>query len=305
MTWKPIIVGVDASPEAGAAGALGWSLARATGARCRLIHATEDVRYSLAFTATADSAEEMQLALNALLRGRLEAALTGTMPPEALATLTLRPGRPATVLAHEVADAGAELLALGGKHHSVLGRWFGGSTAHNAVRKVDVPVLIAAGTPAPKQRILVAVDLSGAARPTIAAAARLAAAWGARLRALHVLEPFVLLPAAPLSVDPREVDQRTQDALEHEIWPLLPDASVERVVRRGYVTQAIAEEARAWGADLVVMGSHGRGPLERFFIGSSTERMINHLPTSLLVVPVAAAAATEAVSLHAAPAHAS
>ena len=40
------------------------------------------------------------------------------------------------------------------------------------------------------------------------------------------------------------------------------------------------------GVNDVVVGSHGRGWMERLLIGSTTEQLLNQLPTSLLVVPV-------------------
>src|SRR5207244_9160649 len=46
-------------------------------------------------------------------------------------------------------------------------------------------------------------------------------------------------------------------------------------------------------ADLLVMGSHGKGWATRVLVGSVTERLLNHLPTSLVVVPVVAAEAVE------------
>jgi hypothetical protein len=54
--------------------------------------------------------------------------------------------------------------------------------------------------------------------------------------------------------------------------------------------EAILREAAEWRADLLVVGSHGKGWAERVLAGSVTEGLINHLPTSLLVVPIAAAA---------------
>jgi len=52
----------------------------------------------------------------------------------------------------------------------------------------------------------------------------------------------------------------------------------------------ILHEAAEWRADLLVVGSHGKGWGKRMLVGSVTERLINHLPASLLVVPAAAAA---------------
>jgi len=40
----------------------------------------------------------------------------------------------------------------------------------------------------------------------------------------------------------------------------------------------------------LVVGSHGKGWAQRVLLGSVTERLINHLPTSLLVAPVAVTA---------------
>jgi nucleotide-binding universal stress UspA family protein len=60
----------------------------------------------------------------------------------------------------------------------------------------------------------------------------------------------------------------------------------DRVVRRGRADEEIAEEASAWHADVVVLGSHGRGWVDRLLIGSTTERLLNRLPASLLVVPI-------------------
>jgi nucleotide-binding universal stress UspA family protein len=72
------------------------------------------------------------------------------------------------------------------------------------------------------------------------------------------------------------------------VWPLFGDGGVEKVARSGQVVDVIQHEAAQRGADLVVVGSHGKGWRERLLLGSVTERLLNHLPTSLLVVPVEA-----------------
>ena len=58
--------------------------------------------------------------------------------------------------------------------------------------------------------------------------------------------------------------------------------------------ETILAEAAEWKADLLVVGSHGKGWAERMLVGSVTERLLNHLPTSVLVVPTRKA---EALSL--------
>jgi nucleotide-binding universal stress UspA family protein len=57
------------------------------------------------------------------------------------------------------------------------------------------------------------------------------------------------------------------------------------------VVETLLREASDWQADVLVVGSHGKGWAQRVLLGSVTERLINHLPTSLLVAPVGVAAA--------------
>src|SRR5687768_6690261 len=47
-----------------------------------------------------------------------------------------------------------------------------------------------------------------------------------------------------------------------------PNWSVSNIARAGSPAWEIVAEARRWNADLIVIGSHGRTPLERFFLGS-------------------------------------
>jgi nucleotide-binding universal stress UspA family protein len=48
--------------------------------------------------------------------------------------------------------------------------------------------------------------------------------------------------------------------------------------------EAIAEEARNWEADLIVVGTHGRRGVERILLGSGAEQVIRHAPVPVLVV---------------------
>lgn len=61
------------------------------------------------------------------------------------------------------------------------------------------------------------------------------------------------------------------------------------VVREGSPEVTIAEEAARWKADVVVVGSQGKGFVDRLLIGSTTEWLLNHLSASLVVVPIASA----------------
>ena len=290
MAWGPIVVGVDASPAAVGAAVLGERIAQLAGARCELIHAVRDAWAPLVAVNPDPRVAEMQLLQQAVSRDRVKQVLKGTVSDRVLDTLKVRFGPAAVVLRQVVEEIRPGLLVLGGKHHTALERWLGGSTSLHVVRTSEVPVLITAREPATPRRILVAADLSKAAGPTVRLAERFARLVGAQLRMLTVFEPLPDVPGIP-AMDPTEYYALAQETLERDVWSLVKTSDVERLVRHGMVVDTLLREATEWQADVVVVGSHGKGWAQRVLLGSVTERLINHLPTSLLVAPVGVAAA--------------
>jgi nucleotide-binding universal stress UspA family protein len=292
MSWKPIVVGVDASFESAEAVAFAARTAERAGTTFLPVHAIRD-------TLASSGAPESGRYRNALIdqaRAQLRAVLRDSLPQDILAALSVRLGSAPAVLKQVAAEVGAELIVLGGKHHSALGRWLGGSTGLDVARTTDVPLLVTAGPATAIRRVLVAVDLSGAAAPTLAAAERYAALFGAELRALSVLEPLPVIPEITPPYDATQYYALSEDVLQREVWPLIRAPGVGKVMRQGMAVETILQEVTDWRADLLVVGSHGKGWAERMLVGSVTERLLNDLPTSLLVVPAAAAAAVEPVA---------
>lgn len=297
MPRKPILIGVDASPEAAGAAALGYRLAQLTGARCHLIHAVRDLWTALAAVQLPDRTYELNQAFQNQARKQVAAVLEDAVPREVIDKMIVRLGRAAVVIEEAATELGVGLIVLGGKHHTALGRWLGGSTSLNVVRTAKVPVLVTA-KPGPEiERVMVAVDFSPAARPTIKLAEHYAELFEAKLRALNVMEPLPIVPEVP-PVDPAEYYELSEELLKRDIWPLVTSPGAERIARHGMVVDTLLRETTEWPADLLVVGSHGKGWAQRVLLGSVTEQLLNHLPTSLLVVPVAMAAdvAPEAVA---------
>ncbi|HEY3219828.1 MAG TPA: universal stress protein [Gemmatimonadales bacterium] len=290
MSWGPVVVGVDASPAAVGAAALAERIANLAAVRCELVHAVRDAWAPLVAVNPDPQVAEMRLLQQAVARDRVNHVLQGAISDRALATLKVRFGPAAVVLRQVVEESRPGLLVLGGKHHTALERWLGGSTSLHLVRTSEVPVLITAREPATPRRVLVAADLSQAAGPTVRLAERFARLVGAQLRMLTVYEPLPDLPGIP-PMDPTEYYALAQETLERDVWPLVKTPKVEKVVRHGMVVDTLLREASEWQADVLVVGSHGKGWAQRVLLGSVTERLINHLPTSLLVAPVGVAAA--------------
>jgi nucleotide-binding universal stress UspA family protein len=62
------------------------------------------------------------------------------------------------------------------------------------------------------------------------------------------------------------------------------ELEVETTMRRGDPRKEVIEEAEAWHADLIVLGSHGRTGVKRLLMGSVSEGVMRHAPCSVEVV---------------------
>jgi nucleotide-binding universal stress UspA family protein len=284
--WRPVLIGVDGTSASVHAARVGRDLATVAGVQAHLLHATPEAwtvppaPHTFAVNPDALNAAACDAARAVVLQ-----ALAGQVPPEVLDRLIVRSGRPAVVLRDAAHELEAGLIVLGGKHHSALGRWVVGSTAQALARMLDIPLLVTVAA-TPIKRVLAAVDLSEAAGPTIHAAERFAELLGASLRVLHVVEPIPVLPDTPLHLNDEELFDRTLNHLERYVWPLISQPEAVPTVRRGIAAETIAAEAADDGSDLVILGSHGKGWMDRILIGSVTERVLAALPTAVLVVPI-------------------
>ncbi len=63
-----------------------------------------------------------------------------------------------------------------------------------------------------------------------------------------------------------------------------PNCKASYIVREGLVAQEILEEAKQWGADLIVVGTHGRKGLSKFLLGSVAQKIAIHANCSVEIV---------------------
>jgi nucleotide-binding universal stress UspA family protein len=63
-----------------------------------------------------------------------------------------------------------------------------------------------------------------------------------------------------------------------------PDLHVTTKVLKGPPKERIVEEAEAWGADLIMLGSHGHGAVTRFVLGSVSHAVASHAHCSVEIV---------------------
>ena len=130
------------------------------------------------------------------------------------------------------------------------------------------------------RRVLAAADLSESAAPTLAFAQRFARLVGAELRVLSVVEPLPTPAGVPPAEDAARYYAGCEELLRRDIWPLVTAPAVDKVVRHGRVADTLLDEALTWSADVLVVGSKSWAQL-----GGVTERLLNDVPISLLVIP--------------------
>lgn len=142
------------------------------------------------------------------------------------------------------------------------------------------------------EKILVPVDGSAASQGGLAEALRLARLTGARLRLVHVIDQSVAAVAADgaprletLLDAMREAGRRLLGEAAHAAHAAGIEADTQLFENlRGRIADAIVEQAAAWPADLVVMGTHGRRGFSHFLLGSDAEAVVRTSPVPVLLV---------------------
>ena len=137
-------------------------------------------------------------------------------------------------------------------------------------------------------KILHPTDFSDCAEQTRALAIRLAHALGGQLVLLHVTVEAPLFREGLMSTVELErlfEEQRTWAKKELEDRAAacrgegIPTLAL---VVSGAPYEEIVKTATREGAAFIVMGTHGRGGLERFMVGSVTDRVIRHAPCAVV-----------------------
>lgn len=117
-------------------------------------------------------------------------------------------------------------------------------------------------------------------------------AEGTTVRVLHAVDKFVP-PAQELWHDAggdldqarSEIKERVSESAERTAdWLREQGLSAEAAVRDGKPGSTIVEEAKEWGADLIVIGSRGHTGLRRLIEGSVSHYVVDHAPCPVEVV---------------------
>lgn len=273
-------IAVGVTDAAGARSALHWAIERAVARRERLL------LVSVVGSAWGVAGEETLVA-HALTRATalLEYAAEQARGAGVDAEILIERGDPAARLI--AVSERADLVVLG-SDFARDGSLLRGVRGVRITAGAHCPVVVVPENGgAGRSGIVVGVDGSEASEKAVAFAAAEADRTGEPLTAVMTWSPVPV---------PFELDEYPQDYLDrmHSLTTEdlaislaglrqdYPDLAVSTVVESGYPTGVLLRTARS--ARLLVVGSHGRGALARFLLGSTSQAVLSHLPTVTAIV---------------------
>jgi len=150
------------------------------------------------------------------------------------------------------------------------------------------------------EKILIGIDDSKYSENAARYGFDLAHTYNAQVGLVHITEPVVISqPTDPsmvgsimptFGVDEPEIlnvqQEYSSKLIEDTIKKYADDLHVTQFNEFGSTTDAILDCIARFDADLVVLGTHSRSGLDRFFMGSVAEDVVRHSPVPVLVVPL-------------------
>lgn len=202
-------------------------------------------------------------------------------------------GPPADELEKFAREKASELLVCGTSGHGRMRNALFGSTAYRLTHSSTRPtIFVPSGSSLPPAKhILVALDFSDCSLAALTWAGKCAARWGSSVTAVHGIGVSALSPDYEPGVNFVPMVEALTEQREEQLSAQLADRGVEGnvIVSRLSPSEAIAETAASLGADLVVMGTHGRGAVGRFLLGSVATRVLRDttVPVATIHAPPA------------------
>lgn len=308
-----VLVGTSLGAESDAVVRSGLAVARASKSQVYLIHAAPSQhplgRYPEG-AALTDIQGEID-AREAALRQQIERL--GIQPDE-LAGADVHTGSPYRILVEAARKLRAGLIVVGAAGTGPLGAELLGSTAERVLRKATAPVLVVRGElPVPIHRVLAPVDLSTLSADAFHCGLNVLcqiAAPDLQVKAMYavgLLETLAARKDQGFEEAARRAESTAKDELRRFVLENRPETPIhlETAVVRGEARQEILDELAKAPAELILLGTHGRGGLDRLVLGSVAATVARKAPCSVLMVSPDAAMAegiAEAVATHFAPA---
>lgn len=209
--------------------------------------------------------------------------------------LAIERGEVAPAILDYAARHEIDLIVMGTHGRRGIKRLFMGSVTEEVVREAGIPVFAVRERDEPfpaksLQRILVPLDLSEHSRRALTYAKKLAASYDARIDLLHVIVALAhpgiygMIPNPTPEVT-KDLKKRVKQEMRRRIEEAKgPEVEVAFHLVRGDASGSILDFAEEQGTDLIVMTSHGLTGLDRFMLGSVTEKVMRSARCPIYIV---------------------
>lgn len=143
------------------------------------------------------------------------------------------------------------------------------------------------------QRILVPTDGSTTSGAGLDEAVKLARLTGAELRLVHVVDQLTfangLDPYGAYAGDLITSMRETGEGILAQARAKVEAQGIKVESKlfdnfAGRVSDMVVDEAKTWGADLIVIGTHGRRGITRWMLGSDAEQIVRAAPVPVLLI---------------------
>jgi nucleotide-binding universal stress UspA family protein len=202
-------------------------------------------------------------------------------------------GNPADAIVDDAAAFDADLIVMGTHGRTGVHRYVVGSVTERVVRLADAPVLTAragveVGPAGECDDVLLPTDGSDPATVAVDHAIAIAEQFDARMHVVSIVDVGDLatrVDYTPPTMALERVREERKEATE-AIAERAREAGldVRTEIREGFPAEDLLDYAAEEGIDLLAMGTHGRTGLNRFLLGSTTERIIRHADAPVLAV---------------------
>ncbi len=132
-------------------------------------------------------------------------------------------------------------------------------------------------------KVILAVDDRVSAQAMEDFLDKLAFPAGTQVKVVHAIEPTEAVSSWPSEQYRIEAEELVASTTSH-LSTHFPQLRVQGAVLWGYAEEEIIDLACAWGANLIIVGSHARAGLARLLLGSVAEAVVSHAPCSVLAL---------------------
>lgn len=289
--YDSILIPTDGSAGAEAAMRHGLGLAAGFDSELHLLSVVDERTYS---SAIADVDSGVRAQRETLEREATEAVETleaSVAETDVTAHTTIEHGVPSEAILAYLDREAIDLVSMGTHGRTGLERFLVGSVTERVVRTSDVPVLTVQSEPTGSggyDRVLIPTDGSTTATAAIDHGVAIAERFDATVHALSVVNESALQENLAVEFAAEVRTARTERA-ERAVAAVAERCEAHGLdvvtdVGRGTPHRVIREYVDDHGIDVVTMGTEGRTGLERYLLGSVTERVVRTSDAPVLTV---------------------